>query len=56
MLTVHDDGVGLPQGLDVRQTTSLGLRIVHLLAAQLDGTLTFESRGGTTITLAFGAS
>jgi PAS domain S-box-containing protein len=53
-LTVRDDGVGLPEGLDVRATVSLGLRLVHLLAAQLHGMLTFESRQGTTVTLAFG--
>jgi PAS domain S-box-containing protein len=53
-LTVRDDGVGLPEELDVRATASLGLRLVHLLAAQLHGTLTFESREGTTVTLSFG--
>jgi two-component sensor histidine kinase len=53
-LTVRDDGVGLPEGLDVHATVSLGLRLVHLLAAQLHGMLTFESRQGTTVTLAFG--
>jgi PAS domain S-box-containing protein len=53
MLTVRDNGVGLPPGLDVRSTASLGLRLVHLLAAQLHGTLRFESRQGTTVTLTF---
>ncbi|HEX9869120.1 MAG TPA: sensor histidine kinase, partial [Candidatus Tectomicrobia bacterium] len=51
VLTVRDDGVGLPPGLDVRTTASLGLRLVHLLAAQLHGSLTFESRQGTTVSL-----
>jgi PAS domain S-box-containing protein len=54
VLTVRDDGVGLPSGLDVRTTASLGLRLAHLLATQLHGSLTFESRQGTTVTLAFG--
>jgi len=54
VLTVRDDGAGLPLGLDVHTTASLGLRLVHLLAAQLHGTLTFESREGTTVTLSFG--
>jgi PAS domain S-box-containing protein len=54
VLTVRDDGVGLPPGLEVRSTASLGLRLVHLLAAQLHGSLTFESRQGTTVTLSFG--
>jgi two-component sensor histidine kinase len=54
MLTVRDDGAGLPPGLDVHTTASLGLRLVHLLAAQLHGTLTFESSKGTAVTLSFG--
>jgi two-component sensor histidine kinase len=54
VLTVCDDGVGLPPGLDVRSTASLGLRLVHLLAAQLHGSLTFESHQGTTVTLTLG--
>jgi PAS domain S-box-containing protein len=54
VLTVHDDGVGLPPGLDVYSTASLGLRLVHLLAAQLHGSLTFGSSQGTTVTLSFG--
>jgi two-component sensor histidine kinase len=56
VLTVSDDGVGLPPGLDVRTTPSLGLQLVHLLAEQLHGTLTVERHTGTTITLTFSAS
>jgi PAS domain S-box-containing protein len=53
VLTVRDNGVGLPPGLEVCTTASLGLQLVHLLAAQLHGTLMFERREGTTVTLAF---
>jgi two-component sensor histidine kinase len=35
-LRVGDNGVGLPAGLDWRQSGSLGLRLVHLLAGQLN--------------------
>jgi two-component sensor histidine kinase len=56
VLTVHDNGVGLPPSLDVRTTTSLGLQLVHLLAGQLGGRLTFASSEGTTVTLTLGAS
>jgi PAS domain S-box-containing protein len=54
VLTVRDNGVGLPPGLDVQATASLGLRLVHLLTAQVHGRLTFESHGGTVVTLSFG--
>ena len=53
-LAVEDDGVGLPAGgLNGRNQESLGLRIVHLLARQLDGTLTEEASAGTRIVLQF---
>jgi PAS domain S-box-containing protein len=53
VLTVCDTGVGLPPGLDVRATASLGWKLVRLLAAQLHGTLACESHEGTTVTLIF---
>ncbi|WP_051444962.1 response regulator [Desulfocurvus vexinensis] len=36
-LAVSDDGVGLPPGLDVRNSGTLGLELVHGLAAQVGG-------------------
>lgn len=36
-LTVADDGVGLPEGLDLVQVDTLGLQLVRTLAQQLDG-------------------
>jgi len=54
VLIVCDNGVGLPPDLDVRTTASLGLRLVHVLAEQLHGTLMFESHQGTCVTLSFG--
>ena len=53
-LRVSDDGVGLPAGLDWRQSRSLGLRLIHLLAGQLIATVEVRTDGGTefTITLA----
>ena len=46
-ITVCDDGVGWPAGFDPSQSTSLGLRLVHILAKQLQGELQFDasSRG-----------
>lgn len=39
-LIVADDGAGLPQGVTIESTRSLGMRIVRSLAQQLNGTLT----------------
>jgi PAS domain S-box-containing protein len=38
-LRVSDDGVGLPTGMNWRQSPSLGLQLVHLLARQLNATV-----------------
>jgi two-component sensor histidine kinase len=43
-LAVGDNGVGLPPGTDWRQSRSLGLRLVQMLAGQLNATV--EARGG----------
>jgi two-component sensor histidine kinase len=51
-LQVRDDGVGLPEGFDIEDTSSLGLSIVRdLVTTQLGGTIVMESRGGTLVTL-----
>lgn len=52
-LTVADDGVGLPAGLEAGQTQTLGLKLVAGLATQLDGVLTVTRSPGTTWHLVF---
>lgn len=53
VLTVGDTGVGLPDGLDVRASESLGWQLVRLLTEQLGGTIELEGHGGTTVTITF---
>ena len=55
-LTVGDNGVGIPGGLDFRNTKSLGLRLVNALTAQLEGTIEVGPGGGTTFKITFGAN
>ncbi len=50
-LTISDNGKGLPQGFDFRQTDSLGLELVCSLVEQLDGDLSVSSKKGTTFVL-----
>jgi two-component sensor histidine kinase len=45
--------VGFPEGLDFRQTETLGLQIVVTLVSQVAGELKVERQNGTTFTLAF---
>jgi PAS domain S-box-containing protein len=51
--TVRDYGVGLPENLDFQNTDTLGLRLVNILAKQLNGTLTYSRNGGACFVLTF---
>ncbi len=53
-LGVRDNGMGLPAGLDWRQSRSLGLRLVQMLAGQLGGTVEVQGGEGTAFEIAFG--
>jgi two-component sensor histidine kinase len=55
VLSVRDNGVGLPQGLNVSATRSLGLQLVKLLADQVGARLTVGSAPGTCFELRFDA-
>lgn len=52
---VEDDGVGIPEGLDWRRASSLGLRLVQSLARQLRGAIELDRSRGTRFVLRFGA-
>jgi PAS domain S-box-containing protein len=52
-LAVKDDGVGLPAGIDLEHTVSLGLRLVRTLTQQLGGRLRMETREGTQTVIEF---
>lgn len=45
-LSIADDGIGLPPGLDIFNTPSLGLQLVHTLVGQLSGSLQIEQSDG----------
>ena len=52
-LTVRDDGIGLPPNLEIKNVNSLGLKLVEILAKQLEGTLQVNSHFGTEFSLRF---
>jgi len=52
-LRVRDNGVGFPEGLDFRQTGTLGMQIISTLVSQIDGRLDFQSQNGTSFILEF---
>ena len=53
LLRVRDDGAGIPEEFITGQTNTLGLKLVNLLAAQIDGTLTLANDEGTRVDLSF---
>ena len=53
VLAVCDDGIGIPEPLDLKRPKSLGLEIVKILSRQLRGTLELDTSQGTTFRLCF---
>lgn len=57
ILSVEDNGAGMPEGFDVHEARSLGLRLVNMLVEQLDGELQVTSgKEGTRFAMELGAS
>ena len=52
-LTVKDDGVGFPKGLDWKKAESLGLVIINTLVEQIDGKIELIPDGGTEFKITF---
>ena len=52
-LTFGDNGVGLPEGLDFRNTDSLGLTLVNALVGQLQGEIELLREKGTVFVITF---
>jgi len=53
ILLVRDTGVGFPKNLDLKKVSSLGLQLVNVLTAQLEGTLELDCRVGTEFRIRF---
>lgn len=53
VLTIADNGVGVPQGVDFRTTRSLGLRLVDALVRKLRGSIKLSRLQGTSIQITF---
>lgn len=53
ILTVSDNGIGFPDGLNWRSTSTLGLQLVQVLARQLDAQISLELQPGVTWSLTF---
>ncbi len=52
-LEVADNGIGVADDFTIESNTSLGLKLVSVLAKQLQSDLTLDRRGGTRFTISF---
>lgn len=55
VLSVGDDGIGIPDSVDFDNTSGFGFRPIKGLAEQLGGSIRVQRAGGTTFTLEFEA-
>jgi two-component sensor histidine kinase len=53
VLKIIDNGVGFPDGFDPDSHNSLGMQLMRLFAAQLDGEMNFLERDGVEISVRF---
>ncbi len=52
-LSVYDNGIGLPMGVDLRNGASLGLQLISTLVAQLKGSIEVTQSPGTKFLIEF---
>lgn len=53
VLSIGDNGIGMPKDFNFTNTNSLGLQLVNNLVDQLDGTITLDSTEGTEFRIIF---
>jgi len=53
LLCITDNGIGLPDGFDLDNTSSLGMSLMHGLTAQLEGEFLLQNRNGLSICVTF---
>ena len=53
VLTVSDNGIGIPENLNIEDVDSLGLQLVATLVEQLDGELELKRDNGTEFVIRF---
>ena len=53
VLTVSDNGVGIPESLDIEDFDSLGMQLITTLVDQLDGEVELKNNSGTEFAIRF---
>jgi two-component sensor histidine kinase len=53
VLNISDDGIGIPEDIEIEDLDSLGMQLVTILVDQLDGELELKRNNGTEFTIRF---
>lgn len=53
IMVIVDNGIGMPKKIDVNNSNTLGLELIHALVEQLEGSITITSQKGTKFHLEF---
>ncbi len=53
LLSIADNGTGLPEGFESRKTNSLGMNLMEGLSEDMDGNFIIENNNGTEIRISF---
>ncbi len=53
LLTISDNGIGIPEDIDFKNTESLGFRLTNNLAQQLEGEILLDRTNGTKFKIIF---
>lgn len=55
-LIISDNGIGIPEHIDLKNVDTLGLKLVNTLVNQIKGTVEVNRNNGTTFTITFSNS
>lgn len=55
-IEVGDNGIGIPESIDIKNTQSLGLQLVDTLVEQINGTLVLQRTKGTKFIIEFNSN
>lgn len=56
ILTVADNGIGIPEDIDFRNSDSLGLQLINILVEQIDSCIELRRNRGTEFVIWFSGS
>jgi len=53
ILSIADNGIGLPDDFDIRKPASMGTQLIDILVQQLDGQISMTNKNGLSLTVRF---